>query len=98
MDSIARQRQRISEAARAFVSGSMSVSSLGSLVSSLSFLSGVLMSHGETLPEDLDEGISTLEQIYGVALDREWKEIPPEERRLVLEAVELVRSSVSTEG
>jgi hypothetical protein len=85
----------INEVIETFIRRSLSVVSLGSLVSSLSFLSGVLRSHGDILADDIDEEMSTLEEVYRVALDREWKEFPADERQLVLEAARQIRSKAT---
>lgn len=87
----ARQRHRIIEVTAAFLQSGKGVTALGSLISSLSFLTAALKDRSDPLPVAIEEELATLEEIYGVALDREWQELPSEELQFVLTAVELIK-------
>ena len=71
---------------------SISASRLGAFVSNAVFLVDRLAETKDPLSGVLGDPLDTLEQIYAVALDREWSDLPAEEESMARAAISAVVS------
>ena len=83
-------RRQLHQATERIIGRPISVSGLGHYVGDATFLVDHLADANDPVAFPVGQALETLEEIYAVALDRGWPELPPEEALLARETVEKI--------
>ena len=86
------------EAAERLLDGAINTGRLGVFLSDAVFLADRLAEAADDLSKQLGDLLETLEQLYAVALDRDWRDLPAEEEsiaRAVITAIVRLTKSTS---